>query len=110
MLTFASGKTSIDLCATALLRWLGHRPTQPDREHDFGALGRRLSNRSVKVSSRQRNWFDAVEGSDDRKKLKGFRDALVHRVVRQDIHCLWWTATGHALDEDFPLQGDGWYR
>lgn len=83
VVVFASGKTSIDMCSTALLRWHGDVPTRPDREHDFADLKRKVKAGMV-LSPPQQEWFDAVQDPDG-KKLVGLRDAVIHRYVRQDV-------------------------
>ncbi len=82
MMVFANGQTSIDLCATALLRWHGDLP-RPGFEHDFGDLQRRLADGRVTVSTDQREWFKAVAESDAGAELLDFRHAILHRVVGQ---------------------------
>lgn len=84
VVVFAAGKTSIDMCSTALLRWHGDVPTRSDREHDFADLKKKVKAKQLILSPPLRKWFGAVQQLDG-KKLIGFRDAVIHRYVRQDV-------------------------
>jgi hypothetical protein len=84
LMVFGSGQTSIDLCATALLRWLGDVP-RVGREHDFEDLRRRVKDGRTSLTKGEQQWFDAVATSATGGELTDFRHAIVHRVVRQDV-------------------------
>ncbi|MDF1597863.1 MAG: hypothetical protein P1T08_17420 [Acidimicrobiia bacterium] len=84
LMAFGSGQTSIDLCATALLRWLGAVPP-PGREHDFGDLRQRVEDGRVRLTKDEQSWFDAIATSNTGGQLTDLRHAIIHRVVRQDV-------------------------
>jgi hypothetical protein len=81
LLVFAGGRASIDLCASALLRWHGLVP-QPERQHDFTYL--RNATGRIRLADNERSWYEAINQSNRGTDLTAFRDATVHRVVRQD--------------------------
>lgn len=81
MLVFGCGRTSVDLSASALLRWKGHRPG-PGREHDFEVLKSLVKNGGIFLGSHQELWFRAV----DLSVLTDFRHAIIHRLVRQGVN------------------------
>ena len=83
MLVFGCGQASIDLCASSLLRWQGILPKQ-GRDHDFGDLTRQVSTGAVTLAPKQRRWYDTILSQPDGQQLTTFRDAIVHRVIRQD--------------------------
>lgn len=84
LMVFGSGQTSIDLCATALLRWLGDVPPA-GREHDFEDLRRRVKDGRTSLTKSEQQWFDAVATSATGGELTDLRHAIIHRVVRQDV-------------------------
>ena len=84
LMVFGNGQTSIDLCSTALLRWLGDVP-QPGREHDFEDLRRRITDGRISLTKDEQQWFDAIATSNTGAELTDFRHAIIHRVVRQDV-------------------------
>ncbi len=82
MTALGSAQTSIDLCATALLRWHGHIPPE-NREWDFKDLLGRLSAGRVSLTTSEQEWVDAMKRSEEWKELNNFRNAIVHRIVSQ---------------------------
>lgn len=84
LMVFGSGQASIDLCATALLRWFGDIPPA-GREHDFEDLRRRVTDGRTSLNQGERRWFDTVATSATGAELTDFRHAIIHRVVRQDV-------------------------
>ena len=59
VLVFGSGQTSLDLCATCLLRWHHRRPSD-GKEHDSGDLRRLVSNptpQPFNLTDAQRAWL-----------------------------------------------------
>lgn len=84
LMVFGSGQTSIDLCATALLRWLGDLPPA-GREHDFEDLRRRVLGGRTSLTKSEQEWFDVVATSTTGGELTDLRHAVIHRVVRQDV-------------------------
>jgi hypothetical protein len=81
VLVFASGQTSIDLCATALLRWHGDLPPE-GQEWSFSQLRKKAS--TLKLSDAQEAWYHELTTSAEAADLTDFRHAIVHRVVRMD--------------------------
>ena len=77
LLVFGSGQASIDLCATALLRWLGELPPA-GKEHDYRDLRELVAAGSVSLNVPQQRRFDGVKSSPDGQRL-------VYRIVRQDV-------------------------
>ena len=84
LMVFGSGQTSVDLCATALLRWLGDLP-RSGREHDFEDMRRRITDGRISLFKGEQQWFDAIATSAPGQELTDFRHAIIHRVVRQDV-------------------------
>lgn len=85
MMTFGSGQTSLDLCASALLRWIGDVP-KVGRDHDFGNLRERVRGGSVCLPAGGiQSWYDSVDQSDSGADLRDFRDAIIHRIVGQGV-------------------------
>jgi hypothetical protein len=80
MLAFGSGRASIDLCASSLIRLRGFRP-KPDREWDFKELKQRIKKGSVSLTAGEQSWFDDVDAAPEWRE---FRHAAVHRAVRRD--------------------------
>ena len=99
LMVFGSGQTSIDLCATALLRWLGDVP-RSGREHDFEDLRRRTTDGRISLANGEQQWFDAIAMSVSGKELTDFRHAIIHRVVRQDVRVV---IGGDSLDDHLTL-------
>jgi hypothetical protein len=79
---FGSGQTSIDLSATALLRWHGFLPDGA-REHDFGNLKNRVANGTVRLTEAEKDWFDEIAETDIGRELVAFRDTIIHKVLSQ---------------------------
>jgi hypothetical protein len=83
LMVFGGGQTSVDLCASAFLRWRGHPRTEANREHDFGNLKHLVKTLGVQLGTSS-DWFDAVRSSTDGKQLVNFRHAILHRLVVQN--------------------------
>jgi hypothetical protein len=82
LMVFGSGQTSIDLCATALLRWQGVLPGE-GREHDFGTLKRQVERGLVRLTPEERAWFDTIADTAVGRELVAFRDTIIHKVLSQ---------------------------
>lgn len=81
VLVFGCGQTTIDLCATCLLRWHG-KPPRPGKEWDFAQLSTGVGN--LPLTPAQRAWYDNVALSPDAAELLDFRHAVIHRILRID--------------------------
>ena len=82
MMVFGNGQTSIDLCASSLLRWHGHAP-KPGRDYDFTDLQRLIGDGHLSLNAREAAWVDGVGESQTGTDLLDFRHAIIHRVVSQ---------------------------
>ena len=82
MTALGSAQTSIDLCATALLRWHGHIPPE-NREWDFNNLLDRLADGRVSLTTNEQEWVDVIDHSEEWEELTNLRNAIIHRIVSQ---------------------------
>ncbi len=82
LMVFGSGQTSIDLCASALLRWQGVLPDE-GREHDFGNLKSKVDRGLPRLSPEERVWFDKIADTEIGRELVAFRDTIIHKILSQ---------------------------
>jgi hypothetical protein len=83
-LTFAGSMATLDLCASALLRWIDHRP-RADREFDMGSLHTKcLRREGVTLPAWADDWRRRLRSDATWKALRAYRDGQLHRIVRRD--------------------------
>jgi hypothetical protein len=103
VMVFGCGLASVDLCASALLRWAGHPPSKND--HDFEDLRRMVKEDDVALTSPEMKWYESVLGTREGKDLRDFRHAVVHRVIRRDINVVVHGPTTTKLSPDVSRPG-----
>jgi hypothetical protein len=82
LMVFGGGKTSIDLCASALLRWRGVVSGDQKREPDLHRLNQEIKKGFGLASSTK--WYDEVMSADGQRLVK-FRHANAHRYIIQSV-------------------------
>jgi hypothetical protein len=84
-MVFVSGATSIDLCASALMRWHGQTP-KDNPQFDLDDLRAECDRETVQPTPTQSEWLRLVDGSRyPASRFVAFRHAVVHSYVQVDV-------------------------
>lgn len=81
-LVFGAGMTALDLCASALLHWQGATP-HPGKDFDMNSLSSPPP--GIELPDWGREWKDETKTSHNWQSLKDYRDAQLHRMIRQSV-------------------------
>jgi hypothetical protein len=82
-LVLASAVTALDLCAAALWLWVNPKAR---RYADVENVQAAAEDANLVIPDPLLSWLHRTKGSHPYRPVKQFRDAQIHRTVRQDAH------------------------